>query len=354
MVKRIISYKGQTLETIMVNELSVEDFEWLRKKHYEKPKRSEIVNEIANMVSNNGITMTKIEQYYFRELMSRTKVYYNKWSIKDLFDYKPLLDYMYSRTLTNDKVFTGDLHQNIETAIRIGGKGVASKVANFPIKTVDQVLKGLLNNNNYYDMSCGWGARLLSALKNNVNYYGTDPNYLLVDKLNELVSDWKDITKTKPNVDIRPHGSEKFVKEWENIMGLCFTSPPYFYLEDYGVGEQSYKQGTTYQEWLSNYLEPTIKNCHRYLIDKGLLAINIKDFSKYKLEQDTKNISENNGFVFVGVFELENIARVKSTGELGDSNENIMIFAKKGFEQHYNAYKIQPKHYNIFDFMEEE
>ena len=44
---------------------------------------------------------------------------------------------------------------------------------------------------------------MTASLKNNVNYYGTDPNYLLVDRLKQLASDWEEITLTKHNVDIR-------------------------------------------------------------------------------------------------------------------------------------------------------
>lgn len=282
--------------------------------------------------------------------MSETKIYFNKWTIADCFEYKPLLDRFYSKTLKNANVFTSDrLIDNIETAFRLGGKGVASKVANFPIATVEKVFKRYNVNNNYYDMSCGWGARLVASLKKKVNYFGTDPNYKLVERLNELVKDWKEITYTNPKVDIRCQGSEEFVSEWENKMGLCFTSPPYFYLEDYKYGNQSYKQGTTYNEWLENYLRPTINNCYKYLIDNGYLVINIKDFDKFCLENDTKKICEESGFVYIENLELENISRVNSKGEFNDTNENIMVFMKKGFEQNHKPYK-QFEQISLFDF----
>jgi len=338
------------MESIETDKLTQEQFESLRKQHYAKPSEKELINEIANLVSLNGKKMNNIEQYYFRELMDKTKVYYNKWTIEDCFNHKPLLDRFYSKTLKNPKVFnSSDLLSNIETGFRLGGKGVASKVANFPIDTVEQILRRFNINNNYYDMSCGWGARLVASLKNNVNYYGTDPNYLLVNKLCELVNDWKRITQTKPKADIRCQGSETFVSEWENQMGVCFTSPPYFYLEDYQIGNQSYKQETTYQQWKDNYLEPTIQNCHKYLINEGHLANNIKNFAEFELEEDTKEIAERNGFVFCGRFELENISRTKSNGEFNDGNENIMVFMKKGFEHLYNPYANAPEQLDLFD-----
>lgn len=346
---KIISYKDVSMESIEENELTEEQFIQLKKQFYEKPTLKEIKNEVANLLCQNGTRMDKIERKYFRELMSKTKIYYNKWTIEDCFEHKPLLDRFYSKTLKNPKVFTSErLIDNIETAFRLGGKGVASKVANFPIATVDEIFKRYNVNNNYYDMSCGWGARLTSSLKNKVNYYGTDPNYLLVEKLKEFVNDWEQITKTKPKVDIKCQGSEELVEEWKNKMGLCFTSPPYFYLEDYKIGNQSYKKGTTYQEWKDNYLRPTIMNCYKYLINEGYLVINIKDFDKFELEKDTRKICEECGFVYVENFELNNISRVKSTGDFNDTNENIMVFMKCGFEHLHKPY-FKPQQLNLFD-----
>lgn len=346
---KIITYKGVSMNSIEENELTEEQFIDLKKQFYEKPTRKELENEIANLICQNGTKMDKIERTYFRELMSKTKIYFNKWTIEDCFEYKPLLDRFYSKTLKNPKVFTSEkLIDNIETAFRLGGKGVASKVANFPISTVDEILRRYNVNNNWYDMSCGWGARLTGALKNKVNYYGTDPNYLLVDKLKEFVKDWSNITNTKTKTEIRCQGSEEFVEEWKDKMGLCFTSPPYFYLEDYKIGNQSYKEGTTYEGWKNNYLKPTIENCYKYLVDNGYLVINIKDFDKFELEKDTKQICEECGFKYIENYELNNISRVNSKGDFNDTNENIMVFMKSGFEENHKVY-TKPKQLNLFD-----
>lgn len=344
-----ITYKGVSMESIEENELTQEQFEELKKQYYAKPTRKELINEITNLVSIGSVKMPIITDYYFKDLMAKTKIYFNKWTIEDCFEHKPLLDRFYSKTLKNKKVFTSDkLIDNIETAFRLGGKGVASKVANFPLATMDEIFRRYNINNNYYDMSYGWGARLTASLKNKINYYGTDPNYLLVERLNNLVNDWKDITKTNPKVDIRCQGSEMLNEDWIGKMGLCFTSPPYFCLEDYKIGNQSYKEGTTYEDWIDNYLKPTIINCHKYLVDNGYLILNVKDFDKFELEKDTKQCAENNGFVFIETFKLENITRIKSTGELGDSDENIMVFMKKGFE-HLHKPHVKPEQINLFD-----
>jgi hypothetical protein len=347
-----ISYKGKTMNTIAYEPMSDELFETLRQQHYAKPSFKEVQWEFGDVACRGGVNISKIRKYYFMDLMEKAQVYASKWTPEDVWEYKPLLECFYGKVKRNSKAFgeNAELIEQIEAAIRLGGRGIAGLVSQFPIKSVDLMLKAFDINNNWYDMSCGWGSRLLGAMRNRVNYFGTDPNYLLVERLKQMQHDYQSTTHTHTQVDISCQGSEIFVPEWENKIGLCFTSPPYFYLEDYKIGNQSYKQGTTYQSWLDNYLEPTIRNCFKYLIDKGVLAINIKNFDKFKLEEDTIKIAERNGFVFMENFELENISRVKADGTLLDTNENIICFCKKGFENEYKPYK-KPEQISLFDFI---
>ena len=128
-------------------------------------------------------------------------------------------------------------------------------------------------NNRYYDFSCGWGVRLLSALKNRVAYFGTDPNYELVARLKQIHQDYDLVNSTISSVDIRATGSEVFHPDWENTMGVAFSSPPYFDLEDYRIGAQSIR-GRDYQGWLDEYLQPTIDNIKRYLVPGGHIIVN--------------------------------------------------------------------------------
>ena len=153
-------------------------------------------------------------------------------------------------------------------------------------------------------------------------------NYLLTERLEQLANDYKETTGTNTIVDIRTQGSEQFNADWVNKMGLAFSSPPYFYLEDYKVGNQSYKEGTSYQDWLNNYLEPTIKNIYQYLIQEGYLLFNINNFKEFDLVGDVKRIAIKNGFKYVGNHTLKNIKRAKSTGGFNDNSEQIMIFVK--------------------------
>jgi len=162
----------------------------------------------------------------------------SKWTVADIFECLDLYKLFKGKVLKSPKTFTSDntYVANFSKCISLGGKSYAQKPTNFPIKTCDEILKKYNINNNWLDFSCGWGARLTAALKHKVNYYGIDPNDKLVEKLNELVTDWRNNIGNNSIVDIRMQGSESFIPEWEGKMGLAFSSPPYFDLEDYKIG----------------------------------------------------------------------------------------------------------------------
>ena len=269
--------------------------------------------------------------------MAKVLIHYNKWTIEEVLEYKPLVEFFMGKANDNKKVFPDTMSncKKVETAFRLCGKGVASKPTNFPLKTVNEILDYYNINNNYYDFSCGWGVRLTSALSKNINYFGTDPNYLLTERLEQLTNDYKEVNGNVTKVDIRTQGSEIFVPEWENTIGLAFSSPPYFYLENYKIGEQSYKEGTNYEQWLENYLRPTFTNIYLYLIQEGYFVLNINNFKDYHLVEDSIRIAKQVGFKLIGEHKLNNIKRCYGNrSDLGnvnfnDNSERILVFIKE-------------------------
>lgn len=329
---KVIEYKGETLETKHFVELTDEEYLTLKSEYYQKPDFSLVEKQFKTIHKKNGYKNNHITNYYVKDLMAKTKIYYNKWTIEDVFECKELLGRFVAQTYTNEKVYpqTNPLIKNIETALRLGGKGVASKPANFPMKTVDEILEQYNVNDNYYDFSCGWGSRLTSALKNKVNYYGTDPNYILVERLKQLAHDYKHVNNIDTNVYIRPVGSEQFQSDWCNKIGLAFSSPPYFCLEDYKIGKQSYTQNMSYEDWKNNYLYPTFSNIYYYLIQEGYFCLNINNFQSYNLVEDSIEIAKKVGFKLLKEHKLVNIKRCKSTQGFNDNSEKILVFCKEG------------------------
>ena len=325
-MNKIIEYLGKKYEpTYEYDLLSDAEYNWLRDEYYHKPDFKDVQKEFQ-CIEKGGTKNTNITNYYVRDLMDKTLNKNNRWCIEDVLNCKELLSYFWHRTKLNDKVFLPNEkpRRKLDTAFRIGGRTIASRPSNFPIKTVDKILEKYNTNNYWYDFSCGWGSRLTGALKNKCNYLGTDPNYLLVEKLKQMSKDYK-VTNNihRGIVDIRAVGSEVFIPEWENKVGLAFSSPPYFDLEDYKIGEQSYKEGVTYKEWVDNYLEPTIKNIYKYLIVNGFFCINIKNIESYNLIQDLFRICKKNGFEFKEILELEQCK--KYSNKLKDNEKGGFI-----------------------------
>lgn len=329
-VSKVINYLGKTLKAKSWVDLTDEHYNSIVGDFYNKPSMDSVEKEFLN-ISNGGVKSSNITRFYVKDLMAKTLLHYCKWSVEDAMKSKDVMGYFYAGTLNNKKMFGDNLSENtkIEKRISIGGKGVASNPKNFPIKTVREVLSKYNVNNNWYDPSCGWGARLLGAMSENVNYFGTDPNNILTDRLRCMSSDYKSqIQCCESIIDIKTQGSEVFVPEWENRMGLAFTSPPYFNLEDYKVGKQSYTDGVSYESWLKNYLTHTIVNIKRYLIDDGFMVININNFDGFDLVKDTKDICESLGFSHIDTMTLKNVKRTNSHNGFNDNSEGLMVFSK--------------------------
>lgn len=335
--EKTITHLGKTLETKFWFPLSDLQCEQLRNDFYNQPDFKEAKKEFLS-IAKGGVKTTNITQLYLKEVMSKVKFHHSKWSLEEVFNCNDLIRVLYGKTTINKKVFP-DSDSNIkkiETHIRLAGKGVACKPTKFPIKTVREILELYNINNNYYDFSCGWGDRLLGAMSMNINYFGTDPNYLLTEQLENIKNDYRTVNIDPFDkfsiVDIRTQGSEIFIPEWENTIGVAFSSPPYFNLENYGVGKQSCNETTNYNDWIDYYYRPTFENINKYLISGGYLIVNINDFSKYKLVNDTIELLKEFNFELVAKHNLKNITRVYGSidGKSGtnQNNEDIMVFKR--------------------------
>ena len=328
-----IEYKGKTINTSIYSESSEEERLTAKTEFFSKPDKSVVIAQMRKIASG-GVMNDKITRYYFRDLMCKTQCATAKWTVEDVFESPELFSLFKGKVERSPKTFdpSCSLAYNIGRAISLGGKAYAQIPTNFPVKVADEVIEKYGKNDTVYDFSCGWGARLTSALKHNKNYFGTDPNYLLIERLNNLTNDWKSNISNNSKVVLKDCGSEIFIPEWVNSVGLAFSSPPYFDLENYNIGEQSIKLYPNYNDWLLNYFEPTIENIRQYLIPEGILALNIKDLKNHNLTTDTSSIIYKKGFELIDIIPLKNIKRVKSIGGLVNStDESVYIYQKLDF-----------------------
>ncbi len=154
-----------------------------------------------------------------------------------------------------------------------------------------------------WDMSCGYGGRLLGSIAADVNYIGTDPCTETFEGLEQIKSDWSNPNR---NVELHKIGSEEFRPD-KNSVELCFTSPPYFDWEKYSTEDsQSYKKYPTSEEWLNGFLFDTIKNCHYGLKPGGILGMNVANTKRIKnFESETVRLGIEAGFSHIDTWKLQ-------------------------------------------------
>ena len=319
-------------------ELDDETYDYLLKKFTDKPDMKYVIYDINSLVSGSTV-YPNIKKYYFFDLQAKTQIYKTRYTIEEIFNDRELLSIFYAKTKTGSNFFTSDdAYENILSIIRTAGGGLTGKPASFPIKVVDEILHKYNINNNYYDFSCGWGDRMLSSIRNGINYFGTDPNYILCDRLNLLKSDYERYSLKKlPIVEINCQGSETFIPRYYNSIGVAFSSPPYFCLEDYKIGNQSYTDNVSYEFWINDFMRHTMENIYDYLVENGHYCLCIKNFDKYKLEEDSVKLAESVGFKLVKVDTCNMIHRVSCTGNSIKSDENIFVFKKDLANKHYHV-----------------
>jgi len=330
-----ITFKGITQNSSISKPLTNQEFASIERDYFAKPSK-DLVDKQMKTLHEGGVKMNFVQDYYLKEVMSKAIGTRASWSIWDGIRNREIMEYFAGKVDNNKKVFpdTMTLAEKIATAFRLCGIRYCVKVPNFPLKVAANIISKYNVNGNYYDYSCGWGARLLASLKSNINYYGTDPNYELVDRLVEIAENYKQVNETGTEVSIKCQGSQTFIPEWKEKMGLCFSSPPYYSLEDYQIGdEQSYKKGMTYAEWRDSFIKPTVENCFRYLIPGGYFIFNVKSFRDYKtnevypIERDFLYESLRLGMQHVGIEAMTNIKRCHGAAGGGEyeNGEKIMF-----------------------------
>lgn len=329
-VKKEIECYGKTIKTKYYDEtLTDEDCDKIREEFYAKPDYKDVVKEVHGLIKGSSKNKN-INNYFVRDLMFDVKRHSNWITINQFMKLNDMIRVAAAK-IKRKPVFydlRNSLAHNINQYFRVGGSE-ASKIGNYPVQSVKEILSVYNINNRYYDYSCGWGGRIAGALSLGVEYYGTDPNYIGMEKLKELAEIFNQFKPVK--YDIRVQGSEIFVPEWENKMGLAFSSPPYFNLEEYVVGDQS-TANRDYDKWLSEYWDGTVKNIKSYLIPEGYFLLNMKGYGKYDLVGDMKKIAEDNGFIHTHDEKLVNITRATVEHLENTNDEVIMVFRKAGYK----------------------
>ena len=172
-----------------------------------------------------------------------------------------------------------------------------------------------------WDMSMGYGGRILGAIISDINYIGTDPAELTFKGLKEIK---KDFGRENRHYFLNKCGSETFVPK-EDTLDFAFTSPPYFNWEQYGdEAGQSFNQYSGNEEWNNGFLRKTIQNAYKGLKKDKYMGLNVANIKSHKtFEDDTVRIAVEEGFTHTDTYKLQ-----LSSQESGAKYEPVFIFKK--------------------------
>jgi 16S rRNA G966 N2-methylase RsmD len=247
--------------------------------------------------------------------------YNNQKTIKELWQDDNKLKELIRKTYEYENKFgNGFISEN---RLRQNSKVYLSKqsVSNFRPTVAKFIYNKFGNNGVVWDMSCGWGGRLLGFLSSNCkSYIGTEPSKKTFEGLINIKNDFNIKEVLLYNI-----GSEEYLPK-ENSLDLCFTSPPYFDTEKYSDEKtQSYIKFNSKNTWLNDFYKKTIINCFKGLKKDAYMIINISNTPKYKwLEEETVKISNEIGFTLIDIFKLE----LSSISGKGQKYEPVFIFQK--------------------------
>jgi len=213
----------------------------------------------------------------------------------------------------DDEIFKNVIRKRLKMGTYISDSGIrkmlkiftgVQAVSNFRPTAAACVYDRYAKNGVVWDMSGGWGGRMLGAIIAGVNtYITTEPSTETNTGLYQLS---KDFGGNMIREIIR-NGSEEYSPDKESL-DLCFTSPPYFDLEKYAnEPTQSYIKFNAKDAWVEGFLRPTFKNCYYGLKPEKYMLINIADPKgkhNVNLEQETIKIATEVGFKHAGQHQL--------------------------------------------------
>lgn len=290
-----------------------------RSKISQKYQQPELLADIDTFITGSG-KLSKVLNHFFEEAMFVCSGPRGTMSpmqaLSDDTTIRRILDF----TQTKPKVFTGDSIRQLKTFFRIAGK-TAQKVANFPVREAAAIIEAYCPaGGRIYDPSAGFGSRMSAAVLTGRYYCATEPNSVTYQSLEAYAGflDENFLCHIRPR--IYNSGSEIAIPELVDTVDMCFTSPPYFNLETYGMeASQSTVRYPNYEDWLENFVRPTVVNCRDYLVSGGILAINIKNLTahgKRPLFDDWYSIVVNTcGLLPVETISMKQLSRKQFMGK---------------------------------------
>ena len=222
---------------------------------------------------------------------------------------------------------------NMRTVFMSGGRFYWDTPINFAPMRAKVICEHFCpTNGTIYDYSAGFGGRMLGALcsPKNFTYIATDPNTATYQNLLTL-KDYICDTLNRPSncCELYNLCSEQLCLAKDSI-DFIFSCPPFFKKEKYSDEiTQSTNNYPILEDWLEQYVRPTIRHCFNALKENGVYSVDIMNYySSGKIIPLVKlwiDIAKEEGFYYKGAIPIASRMRKKED----DQKEFLYLFMKK-------------------------
>jgi len=285
-------------------------------------------NEMDN---NKGVVFKNIiRNLHFYDILQKTSS-----GLENIPTYLNIIDNLYKKNTIDYKILTpSSIHY-----MQKGRLGSVFSSYYFRASILNPYLIYSLNINllkgtKIFTPTLGWSSYMVGFLESPdvKQYVGTDVIPDVCKKTEQLSSRYSkqiDIY-CKPSEDL--YKDDLFMKKYRGHFDVVFFSPPYYKLELYKSSNQSTTRYKSYEKWLKNYWEVTVKLCNELLEKGGRMCYilsgygNGKKSGNYDLINDMNNITEKY-FNLVSVQPMYN-KNVHATKHR-ETGEQIMLYLKK-------------------------
>ena len=151
-------------------------------------------------------------------------------------------------------------------------------------------LKGLDKGLSLFTPVLSWASYICAFMNTEwTEYVGVDVMSDVCDKTKFLFDYYQTLSPSNKTLDLYCQPSESllhdplFMAKYANHFDATLMCPPYFDMEIYpSNGKQSTEMYPTYELWLTNYWENTVKLVHHVLKEGGTFAFIINDYKTLK------------------------------------------------------------------------
>ena len=299
------------------------------------PERMHIIEPpMKNRHMNNNLETTYknvIRNLHYKDILENTQS-----GIENVPTFIKVLKDLYFRAIIDYKIITPSALHYMEN----GRLGSVFSSFYFRASIMNPYLVYSLNHSTLkgtriFTPTLGWTSYCYGFLECPyvIEYVGTDVISSVCQKTDTFAKTYYPEKTVKiychPSEDLAK--SERFKKKYHQHFDVVFFSPPYYKLELYPGEDQSTDRYKTYEEWLANYWEETIKLCYYVLQKGGKLCYILSGYGsesvkeEYDLLGDMNRITKKH-FQFQSKQPMYN-KDVHSTKHK-ETAEQIMIFVK--------------------------